>query len=126
VSALFSIDCSFAAETLGIEDTNNYGVLWQIYGVYQVVDEHHPSIFAYERTDGREIYLTALNFSNEWVEWEMPPTQSGEWSVVISLCSSVQSGQVLETKLQLGPFEGVVCRRQSSQTVNGDSGSEIP
>nr|XP_036588013.1 Alpha-glucosidase 1 [Colletotrichum truncatum]KAF6799154.1 Alpha-glucosidase 1 [Colletotrichum truncatum] len=38
---------------------------WQIYGVYQLVDEHHSSVFAYTRTHGRDIYLVVLNFGHD-------------------------------------------------------------
>lgn len=84
----------------------------QVYGVFQVIDESHPFVFAYTRTHGREIYLVALNFSNECVEWEIPQPHGGGWSVVKSVNNWTQSDEMLKTNLQLGPFEGIVCTRK--------------
>ncbi|KAH7305546.1 putative alpha-glucosidase [Stachybotrys elegans] len=47
-----------------------------VYGTWQLVDEPHASVFAYTRTQGREIYLVVLNFSDELIEWQLPKTHS--------------------------------------------------
>jgi hypothetical protein len=90
---------------------------WQIYGAYELVDEHHPSVFAYTRTHGGEVYLVALNFFNEHVEWEIPILNRGPLSVVITTSACILSYHERVTKVQLGPYDGVIFRREGSQTA---------
>lgn len=92
------------------EPTNN--VFRQVYGAYQLVDPDHQSIYAYTRTDGEETYLVVLNFSDDHVEWDVPIAHHKAWSVVISNFGRAAMGCKLGVKMELGPFDGIVYRRQ--------------
>jgi hypothetical protein len=95
----------------------------QIYGTYQLVDEHHPSVFAYTRIHGGDSYLIVLNFSREFVEWEVPQAYGRRW-VPIKLTSHCESLGQEVTKLRLGPYDGVICQRESCKAANGDRESD--
>jgi hypothetical protein len=99
-------------------------LVWQIYGTYELVDEHHPSVFAYTRTHGGEIYLVVLNFFNEYVEWEIPIQYRGPLSVIITNSACVLSYQELVTKVQLGPYDGVIFRQEGSRIAHRGSPSD--
>lgn len=88
-------------------------VVRQVYGAYQLVDPHHPSVYAYTRTDGHETYLVVLNFTEDHVEWDVPVAHRGVWSIVISNFGRATSDQELGAKIELGPFDGIMWRRES-------------
>lgn len=88
-------------------------VVRQVCGAYQLVDAHHLSVYAYTRTDAHEIYLVVLNFSEDRAEWDVPGAHRGVWSVVISNFGRAISDQELGAKIELGPFDGIMWRRES-------------
>ncbi|KAB5542557.1 hypothetical protein GE09DRAFT_1289885 [Coniochaeta sp. 2T2.1] len=83
-----------------------------VYGAYQLVDPHHESVHAFTRTEGRETYLAVLNFTEDRVEWDVPAEHRGVWSVVISNFGRATAGQELGAKIELGPFDGIIWRRE--------------
>ena len=85
----------------------------QVNGVYQLVDPHHESVCACTRTDGGETYFAVLNFTEDLVEWAVPVEHRGVWSVVISNFGRATADQELGAKIELGPFDGIIWRRES-------------
>jgi len=96
-----------------------------IYGAFRLVDEHHLSIFAYTRTYGGVIYLIILNFGREYVNWEVAHTYGGGWSTIKSNSDHAISDQGLISNLQLGPYDGMIFRREINQIADCDRVSEI-
>ncbi|MGB3618268.1 MAG: alpha-glucosidase [Catalinimonas sp.] len=43
-----------------------------VYGDYEVIDEPHPHVYAYLRTNGAERFLVVLNFTAEAVDFALP------------------------------------------------------
>lgn len=91
-----------------------------MYGVYELLDENNPSVFAYTRTHGEEVYLIVLNFSREHVDWEMPQTHGKGW-VPVRFTFDHELSTLQSTTLRLGPYDGVICKQERCLTVDCDS-----
>ncbi|KAK3939398.1 alpha-amylase [Diplogelasinospora grovesii] len=98
-----------------------------IYGVYEIIEPNHPSIFAYTRTWVDECYLIALNFVGEDTDWELPPPCREGWSLVTS---NYQQGQgdparrVASDRRMFRPYEGIIWRKIKTDcaTHNAEKG----
>ncbi|KAK1757020.1 alpha-amylase [Echria macrotheca] len=88
-----------------------------IYGAYQIVDEHHPSVFAYTRTHDGKVYLIVLNFGKDSVEWKVPQTQGMKWVPVKFTSDRVHLDQK-RTTLKLGPYDGAICKQENCETAD--------
>lgn len=78
-----------------------------VYGDFQLLDDSHPTVFAYKRASSEEAFVTILNFSGKEVEWTLPKEAKVEkW--VAGNYSAGAPDKATSEKVMLRPWEGVL------------------
>lgn len=80
-----------------------------VYGDFELLDEHHPKVFAYRRVNREtgEAFVVVLNFSREDVEWEVPEeAKVKEWAAGNYTAGKPEKD--VKGKIVLKPWEGLL------------------
>jgi glycosidase len=78
-----------------------------IYGDFRLVDDKHEQVFAYTRTDGKDIVLVVSNFGSEEVGWQLP--EGTKLAMDKVLTSNFGDVKVQGSQVELRPFEAFAC-----------------
>lgn len=87
-----------------------------VYGSFQLLDEEHPTVFAYERKSQRKRLIVILNWSSQTVHWEGLCNAKSvfEHGILLQTNYSRARISVANGAIKLSPWEAIVAFEDSS------------
>ncbi|KAI3395278.1 hypothetical protein diail_1476 [Diaporthe ilicicola] len=78
-----------------------------IYGAFKLIENTHPTVFAFKKSCGSDVSITVLNFSDKGAEFSIPADCEVQ-SWVLGSLDSISTDKPKEGTVQLLPWEGMV------------------
>jgi len=78
-----------------------------VYGDFELLDDEHPTVFAYKRASKDEAFVTVLNFASQDVEFMLPEKAKVERWVAGNYTTSAPDKST-SGSIKLRPWEGVL------------------
>lgn len=78
-----------------------------VYGDFELLDEEHPTIFAYKRISKEEIFVVVLNFHGKHTVWEAPSGCMVDMWVAGNYTAG-KPEKPRQGQISLRPWEGII------------------